>query len=81
MRVTVRLFARLRELAGTQALVLDLAEGATVGAALDEVVRRYPVLGPQRAIVTAACNAAHTGFDRALAGGDEVALFPPFSGG
>jgi molybdopterin converting factor small subunit len=81
MRVTVRLFARLRDLAGTPALVLDLVEGSTVGAAFDAVVQLHPALGPHRAIVTAACNAAHTGFDRALSEGDEVALFPPFSGG
>jgi len=81
MRVTVRLFARLRDLAGTERLELDLPPGATVAAALEATLAAHPALVPHRAIVTAACNATHTGLDRSLSEGDEVALFPPFSGG
>jgi molybdopterin converting factor subunit 1 len=81
MRVTVRLFARLRDAAGTERLELDLSPGATVGDAVEAMLAAHPALVPYRAIVKAARNAVHASFDQALAEGDEVALFPPFSGG
>ena len=37
MRVRIRLFAALRERAGTDLLTLDLPDGARVGDALDEL--------------------------------------------
>ena len=44
MRVTVRLFARLREIAGAGELLLDVAAGATVADVWRELVAEFPEL-------------------------------------
>src|SRR5207247_5333164 len=76
MRVQVRLFAALRERAGSGKQEVDLPEGASaadVWSALD--------LGEEPAGLVFAVNRAYTGRDQPLAEGDEVALIPPVSGG
>ena len=76
MRVTVRLFAGLREHAGTGRRDVDLGDGARV-----EDVWRALELGDEPAGLVFAVNRAYVGRDQALAEGDEVALIPPVSGG
>ena len=76
MKVAVRLFAGLRELAGTRALELDLPSGAVaadVWPALD--------LGDEPAGLLVAVNKSYADRGTVLAEGDEVALIPPVSGG
>ena len=76
VKVTVRLFAGLRERAGTGRRDLELADGATIAdvwAALD--------LGAEPAGLLYALNKSYAGADASLADGDEVALIPPVSGG
>lgn len=76
MEITVRLFAGLRERAGTGERDLELANGATVGDV-------WPALGlgeePQGLLY--AVNRAYAPPGQALSSGDEVALIPPVSGG
>ena len=81
MRVTIRLFARLREIAGTGELVLDLAAPATIGAVWAELASRYDELAPYAASVSAARNQEYARMDTAVSDGDEIAFLPPVSGG
>ena len=76
MRVTVRLFAGLRERAGFGEQALELADGAR----LSDV---WPALelGEEPAGLLFAVNRAYAPTGQALADGDEVALIPPVSGG
>jgi len=76
MRVTVRLFAGLREHAGTAQRDVDLGDGARV-----EDVWRALELGDEPAGLVFAVNRAYVERSQALAEGDEVALIPPVSGG
>jgi molybdopterin synthase catalytic subunit len=76
MRVTVRLFAGLRERAGTGRQDLELHDGAGV-----EDVWPALGLGEEPPGVVYAVNRAYVERDRALEDGDEVALIPPVSGG
>ena len=82
MTVTVRLFAILRERAGTNSLEVELDEGATVADLLDELAAR-PELGDllTRMPVRMAVNRDYAEPGTALAPGDELALVPPVSGG
>lgn len=81
MRVTVRLFARLRDIAGTGELTRDLPAGATAGVLWDTLARDYAELGTYRDAVSTAVNAEYSKMNHPLADGDEVAFLPPVSGG
>ena len=76
MRVTVRLFAGLREQAGTAERELELAEGARLADVWGPLA-----LGPEPEGLLYAVNKAYASPERRLAEGDEVALIPPVSGG
>jgi len=76
MKVTVRLFAILRQRAGRDTLELDLPEDARVSDALAEV---DDLAGGLTLVM--AVNREYAGADHPLAAGDELALIPPVSGG
>ena len=76
MRVTVRLFAGLREHAGTGRRDVDLGDGARI-----EDVWPALELGDEPAGLVFAVNRVYVERSKALAEGDEVALIPPVSGG
>jgi len=76
MQVSIRLFAGLRERAGTGTRTLELTDGATLGdvwPALD--------LGSEPSGLLYAVNKRYAETETALMEGDEVALIPPVSGG
>jgi molybdopterin converting factor subunit 1 len=81
MRVTVRLFARLRDIAGTPELTRDLAPGATIGAVWRQLAGEFPDLAQYERSISSAVNADYARMDRELRDGDEVAFLPPVSGG
>jgi molybdopterin synthase catalytic subunit/molybdopterin converting factor small subunit len=76
MRVVVRLFASLREQAGTGLRELELPEGALLGDVWSELG-----LGDEPRGLVYALNREYAGRERPLADGDEIALIPPVSGG
>jgi MoaE-MoaD fusion protein len=80
MRIIVRCFASLRELAKDRC-ELALADGATVDGAWTAMVDRFPGLGPHRPYVRAARNGAYAAWGEPVADGDELAFLPPVSGG
>jgi molybdopterin synthase catalytic subunit/molybdopterin converting factor small subunit len=73
VRVTVRLFAGLRERAGYAEREVEADTAADVWAALE--------LGEEPAGLLYAVNKRYAARDTALSEGDEVALIPPVSGG
>ncbi|HEX8974944.1 MAG TPA: molybdenum cofactor biosynthesis protein MoaE [Solirubrobacteraceae bacterium] len=76
MHVRVRLFAALRERAGTSELELDLPDGAQVRDVLEQVGALTGGLP-----VVMAVNREYAGEEHVLRTGDELALIPPVSGG
>jgi molybdopterin converting factor subunit 1 len=81
MRVTVRLFARLRELSGTTELSLGLAEGATARHAWDALAGEFPALTDYERAISCAVNQEYAAWTTILRDGDEIAFLPPVSGG
>ncbi len=81
MRVTIRLFARLRDLAGTGELVRDVAGPATVQTVWTSLVSEMPSLGEYEKAMSVAVNAEYARMGATLQEGDEVAFLPPVSGG
>ena len=80
MRVDVRCFAILRELAQDRC-ELALADGATVADAWTAMVVRFPGIAPHRPYVRAARNGDYTAWDDPLTDDDVIAFLPPVSGG
>lgn len=87
-----KLFADLAEVAGTKEPAVEVDPGATVGAALDALVENYPALGDRvlddgdlREHINLLRNGTNVhneeGLETELEAGDELALFPPVSGG
>jgi molybdopterin converting factor subunit 1 len=81
MRVTVRLFARLRDIAGAAELVRDVPPGATIGSVWRDLAREFPDLANYERTISSAVNADYARMDRAIGDGDEIAFLPPVSGG
>ena len=81
MRVTVRLFARLRELAGVGELTLDVEGPATVAGVWTALVDAHPGLAPYAASMSCAVNEEYARLTTTVRAGDEVAFLPPVSGG
>ena len=81
MFVTIRLFARLREIVGDGELTRELPEGATTQTAWDALTREFPGLAGYRSSVSSAVNEEYAPFTTPLNDGDEVAFLPPVSGG
>ena len=81
MLVTIRLFARLREIAGTGEIRRELPEPATAATAWASLAQEFPALAPFERTVSCAVNEEYARFTSALADGDEVAFLPPVSGG
>ena len=76
MKVDVRLFAALRERAGSATVAVELADGAAVGD-----VWPLLALGDEPPGLLYAVNRAYADRAEELAEGDEVAVIPPVSGG
>ncbi|MCX9156679.1 molybdopterin converting factor subunit 1 [Niveibacterium sp. 24ML] len=84
MSVKVLFFASLREALGVGEISVDLAPaGSSVGAVREALAARggdWAALGPGRA-VRAAVNQDMVPASHVLRDGDELAFFPPVTGG
>ena len=87
-----KLFADLAEIAGDRVVAVDAEPGDTVGDALDALLDAHPALRDR--VIEDGTVADHInvlrnglsvrhddGLDATLEAGDELALFPPVSGG
>jgi molybdopterin converting factor subunit 1 len=79
--VTIRLFARLRDLAGSGELVRDVEPPATVHSVWRDLVAEMPALADYERTMSVAVNADYSRMSAAVSEGDEVAFLPPVSGG
>lgn len=79
--MTVRLFARLRDIVGASELGRDVPANASVKTVWDQLVAEFPDLGAYGASMSTAVNADYARMDARLSDGDEVAFLPPVSGG
>ena len=79
--MTVRLFARLRDIAGTSELAEDVAPGATIADVWAGLVARHPEMAPYERSLSAARNLEYARLTAPVAEADEIAFLPPVSGG
>ncbi|MFQ5399474.1 MAG: molybdenum cofactor biosynthesis protein MoaE [Anaerolineae bacterium] len=81
MDLTIRLFATLKERAGQDRIQVDLHPPFTVAMMLDTVASDYPALAPALPSALVAINQAFASPQTIINPGDEIAIFPPVSGG
>jgi molybdopterin converting factor subunit 1 len=81
VHVTIRLFARLREIAGASELTRQIPDGAAATDAWHSLVAEFPALGDYTRAVSCAVNEEYAKLTATLHDGDEVAFLPPVSGG
>jgi len=81
MKVTVQLFAALREVTGTRQVELEVPPDATVRQAAEMLASRYPRLAPYLDSVSFAVDGEFVTGGTVLEKAGELALLPPVSGG
>lgn len=81
MHVTVKLFALIREKAGTDTLDLDLPLGADLQQMVEAIRHQQPALEPYLDNLRFSLHMDFVNADTTLHDGDEVVLIPPVSGG
>ncbi len=82
MQITVLFFATLRDRVGARRLAVDLDEGsASIAGLRRELTARYPAAADNLGVALAAINEEFAFDHDRLSAGDEVAFFPPVSGG
>lgn len=81
MKLTVLLFGAMRDAAGSGRLDLDFEDSISIAALWDSLRTDFPALGATGADRLTAVNQDFAAEDRVLRDGDEVAFFPPVSGG
>jgi molybdopterin synthase catalytic subunit len=81
MKVTIKLFARMRELVGTNSLERDLQANATVADLIETLQAEFPNIEQTAPRTIISINQEFADLQSRLNEGDEVAFFPPVSGG
>ncbi len=81
MDIQVKLFATLKDRAGSSHVNVSLPDEATVSMLLDRLAAIQPKLAPSIPTCLIAVNQEFAFGSTPIRAGDEVALFPPVSGG
>lgn len=77
----VKLFARAKQLVGHDVVTMSWSDGGTVAALKEALCQSYPNLRPLAPQLLFAVNNEYASDDFMLKSTDEVACFPPVSGG
>jgi molybdopterin converting factor subunit 1 len=81
MKIKVLFFASLADITGTRETIVETHEVADVISVFNKFARDFPALEPHRSRVLLALNSEFARPDSLVRDGDEVAFFPPVSGG
>ena len=81
MRVRLLFFATLKDIVGAREMQIEVPVGATIADVLTHLERSYPRLKDYRSVVLTAVNEEYVDQITRVQEGDELAIFPPVSGG
>lgn len=81
MKVTVKLFARARDLAGAETIDVQLPVGATIADLRLQLREQYPSLAGLIPSLLFACGTDYIDDSATIAADSDLACFPPVSGG
>ncbi len=80
-KITVLLFATLRDKAGIRSVQLEIIQGATIGDLKKLLVEKIPNLDGLMEHCLASINHEYRFDESEIPNGSEIAFFPPVSGG
>lgn len=81
MKLTVRLFARARDLAGSDAVEVELAEGDTIDQVRLALATQHPSLQSISQSLLVAVGTEYADGDQPVSPDMQITCFPPVSGG
>ena len=81
MKVIVRYFASMRDATGVKEEEIELPDGGTIEALIREAKKRHSMLKLSNRAIIVSVNGEFVEASRQLKPTDEVAMFPPVSGG
>jgi molybdopterin converting factor subunit 1 len=81
VKISVRLFAVARQLAGRDLVELDVPRGTSIGQLRELLAREIPELAPVLPNVLFAVDSEYAANDDPIAEGSQIACIPPVSGG
>lgn len=81
MKITLLLFANLRDIAESDRLTIDSEEPVSCEKVIQDLAERYPDSAQLLPKCALAKNGTFVKKDELLVNGDELAILPPVSGG
>ena len=81
MQLQVKLFARARDLVGHDVVDVTISEPATIADLRHALAERFPDLLPLISSLLVAVGTEYADDTTILSNGDQIACFPPVSGG
>jgi molybdopterin converting factor small subunit len=81
VKVHVQFFSRLRDLAGTSAMELDVPEGGTAGDLLEILYAETPALRDWDKSILVAAGVEFVERNYVVKASDEISIMPPVQGG
>jgi molybdopterin converting factor small subunit len=81
MKVHVQFFSRLRDLAGTSAMELEIPEGTTAGDLLEVLYAKTSELRDWDKSILVASGVEFVQRDYLVKSGDQISVMPPVQGG
>jgi molybdopterin converting factor subunit 1 len=81
MQVQLLFFATLKDIVGARQIKVDVPPGTTVADVLGHLEQTYPRMKDYRPVVLTALNEEYVDQRAPVRDGDELAIFPPVSGG
>ena len=81
MKIRVQFYSQLRDLAGRQAVDVDLTEGATVADLLEKLYQEVPALRAHHKSILIGAGVEFVDRNYVIKPGDEISVMPPVQGG
>lgn len=81
MKIRVQFYSQLRDLAGRQALDVDLTEGATVADLLEKLYQEVSALRAHDKSILIGAGVEFVDRNYVIKPGDEISVMPPVQGG
>jgi molybdopterin converting factor small subunit len=81
MKIPVKVYGRYKDITGKETIQLNINEGGTLQDIINEFVKQYPSLLPDKSRMMITKNKMFTSLDSTVAYDDEITLAPPVVSG